>query len=266
MFSYQDLSLMPYFYLYDTYTGDRSHANTLIKIENTLTDLGIQGRVGKLTILKSANDLIDSAIKDGADTIVAVGNDQTVSKVVSALSLGKKPDITIGLIPVGEKEQVLAGLLGIPTGVLSCHVLSSRIIDTIDIGKVNNQYFIRSVTVEGLPTIICNEQYTIDFSHPHQVKICNLDTWQNHGKTQIANPKNHLLETILNPIPEKGFLGFNKKSSDHSSQIVMESCRILSPGNSLPVVVDGERVLKTPVTIKIASQSLKVIAGKKRLI
>lgn len=257
---------MPYFYLYDTYTSDRTNANTLIKIENTLTDLGIQGRVGRLTILKSARDLIDSAIKEGANTVVAVGNDLTVSKVVSALSLSRQPNVTIGLIPVGDKEQTLAHILGIPTGVLSCHVLSSRIIDTIDIGKVNNQYFIRSVTVEGAPTIICNEQYTLGFNHPHQVKICNLDSWKMHGQTRIANPKNRLLETVLNPIPTKTFLGFSKKNSNHISQIVMETCRILSPGNSLPVVVDGERVLKTPVTIKIASQVLKMIVGKKRLI
>jgi len=64
---------MPYFYLYDTFTSERAHAGTLVRIENALTDLGIQGRVGRLTILKSAKDLIDSAIKDGADTVVAVG-------------------------------------------------------------------------------------------------------------------------------------------------------------------------------------------------
>ncbi|MFA4937060.1 MAG: diacylglycerol kinase family protein [Patescibacteria group bacterium] len=256
---------MPYFYLYDTYTSDRTHANTLVRIENTLTDLGIQGKIGRLTILKSAKDLIDSAFKDGADTIVAVGNDLTISKVAAAL-VGKKQEIAMGIIPIGEKDQSIASLLGIPIGVLACHVLSSRIIEQIDLGKVNSQYFIRSVTVSGTPTVTCDDRFTLVFNHPHAIKICNLDSWQLNGQTKVANPKNRMLETVLTPLPQKGFLGLTKKHHANGSQLIMESCKITSPGNSLPVVVDGERVLKTPVIIKIASQRIKVIVGKKRLI
>ncbi|MFH1112144.1 MAG: diacylglycerol kinase family protein [Patescibacteria group bacterium] len=256
---------MPYFYLYDTYANDRTHANTLVRIENTLTDLGIQGKVGRLTILKSAKDLIDFAIKDGADTIVAVGNDLTISKVAAAL-IGRKQEVTMGIIPVGEKNQSMANLLGIPIGVLACHVLSSRIIELLDLGKVNSQYFIRSVLVSGTPIITCDDQFSLALNRPHTIKICNLDSWKLNGQTKVANPKNKMLETVLTPIPQKGFLGFHKKKQASGSQLIMESCKIASPGNSLPVVVDGERVLKTPVTIKIASQRIKVIVGKKRLI
>ncbi|HBV33483.1 TPA: hypothetical protein DIC39_02230 [Patescibacteria group bacterium] len=255
---------MPYFYLYDTFTSERAHAGTLVRIENALTDLGIQGRVGRLTILKSAKDLIDSAIKDGADTVVAVGNDITISKAAAALA-GKKPDVALGIIPVGDKEQSVARLLGIPIGVLACHVLSSRIIEAIDLGRVNNQYFIRSVAVSGTPEVECDDRFSLAFNRPHQIKICNLDLWELNGETKMSNPKNQLLETVLTPLPHKGFLGFGKKP-EPGSQLVMESCRITSPGNSLPVVVDGERVLKTPVTIKVANARLKVIVGKKRLI
>ncbi len=256
---------MPYFYLYDTYTSDRNHTNTLIRIENALTDLGIQGKVGRLTILKSTKDLIDTAIKDGADTIVAVGNDLTISKVATAL-VGKKQEITLGIIPIGGKNQFIAKLLGIPTDVLACHVLSSRIIEQIDLGKINSQYFIRSVTTVGAPIIICDDQFTLALNQPHAIKISNLDSWELNGQTKIANPKNKLLETVLIPLPQKGFLGFSKKQLNQGSQLIMESCKIISPGNPLPIVVDGERVLKTPVTIKIASQQIRVIVGKKRLI
>ncbi|MFH1867153.1 MAG: diacylglycerol kinase family protein [Patescibacteria group bacterium] len=255
---------MPYFYLYDTYTSDRVHANSLVRIENTLTDLGIQGRIGRLTILKSAKELIESALKDGADTIVTVGNDLTVSKAAIALA-SKKQNVTLGIIPIGEKDQSIAKLLGIPIGVLACHVLSSRIVEQIDLGKVNNQYFIRSVTIAGTPTVSCDEQFTVALSHPHNIKINNLDIWELNGQTKLANPKNKMFETVLTPLPQKNFLGLSKKVIP-GSQLVIESCRITSPGNSLPVVVDGERVLKTPVTIKVAAQHLRVIVGKKRLI
>ncbi len=255
---------MPYFYLYDTYTSDRAYANTLVRIENTLTDLGIQGRVAKLTILKSARDLVETAIKDGADTIVAVGNDLTISKVASAL-VDKKTPVVLGIIPLGDKNQRLAQILGIPLGVLACHVLSSRIIESLDVGKVNNQYFIRSVEISGTPNLNCDNQYTLRFNSPHNIKICNIDNWQMNGKLIAANPKNGLLEIILKPQNQKGFWGL-KKHSHSLSLLSVTNCVITYDGDSLPVMVDGEKIIKTPITLNTASYKLKVIVGKKRLI
>src|SRR3989338_10760844 len=97
---------MPYFYLYDSYLQDRSYATTLIKFETTLTDLGIQGKVGRLTLLKSVKDLVEAAVRDGADTIVAVGNDITLSQVAQVVI--KQPKITIGFIPLGSQHQTIA--------------------------------------------------------------------------------------------------------------------------------------------------------------
>ncbi len=255
---------MPYFYLYDTYTSDRVHANTLVRIENTLTDLGIQGRITKLTILKSARDLVEMAIKDGADTIVAVGNDLTVSKVVSAL-IGKKTSVVLGIIPLGSKDQRLTQLLGIPPGVLACHVLSSRIIEALDVGKVNNQYFIRSVEISGAPNINCDNQYSIQFTGPHKIKVCNLDSWQINNNFITSDPKNGLLEIILEPQIQKGFWAFQKQKQS-LSRFNVNNCIITTSGDSLPVIVDGEKVIKTPVTLNTANYKVKTIVGKKRLV
>lgn len=253
---------MPYFYLYDTYLGDRSYANQLIKLETTLTDLGLQGRIARLTILKSVRDLVEGAIREGADTIVAVGNDATLSKVAEVLARHTKT--TLGFIPLGQTEQHMAELLGVPTGTLACHVLSGRLVERVSLGQVNKQYFIQSITCSGTPFMECELDggaYRLELTTPHTLKICNL-AW--HPQNQLAtNPPNNTLELILKPKARSGWFGSHERS--RSTVLPIHTLRLTS-NEELPLVVDGYRVLKTPATVNLARERLRMIVGKKRLI
>lgn len=252
---------MPYFYLYDSYLQDRSYASSLIKLETTLTDLGIQGRVGRLTLLKSVNDLVEGALRDGADTIVAVGNDITLSQVAQAVIKHNK--ITVGFVPLGSQNQTIAPLLGIPLGILACHVLSSRIIEELSIGKINNQYWIQSVAVEGSPLIECERSYEVNFETPHSIKICNLDGWQETNEN--LTPGKGQLVAVLTPNKSAGFKFF-KQGQSSPSTITVRELKLSSIEDELPITVDNYRTIKTPATITVASQKLRMIVGKKRLI
>ena len=251
---------MPYFYLYDSYLQDRSYATTLIKFETTLTDLGIQGKVGRLTLLKSVKDLVESAIRDGADTIVAVGNDITLSQV--AQTVIKHPKVTVGFIPLGSPHQIISSILGIPLGILACHVLSSRIIEELSVGKVNNQYFLQSVILKGMPTLECERSFEVMLEYPHLVRICNLD--RSDGAMAPAPRRGELIAS-LTPTPARGFRLF-KHLPTKSSTLPIHELRVDSSTEELPLVVDNYRTLKTPVTITTASQRLRMIVGKKRLL
>ena len=84
-----------YCYIYDTFTSQKKYEKQLIKIEAALTDLGIMGKVYKLNVLKNLENIIEEALADGIKNIVAVGNDQTVSKVADQFltkgeNLGKR--------------------------------------------------------------------------------------------------------------------------------------------------------------------------------
>ncbi len=251
---------MPYFYLYDSYLQDRSHASELIRLETVLTDLGIQGKVGRLTLLKSVRDLVDSAVKDGADTVVAVGNDITVSQVASALVRHKR--VTMGFIPLGADKQILAGILGIPAGVAACHALSSRMVATVNLGRINSQYFIHSVTAQGTPILELGGTFSVRLEVPHSIRIANLD-WLD-GQIPL-NPEARLLQAILTPIERGGWWG-NKHWQRHTTILPFESARLLSSGEDTPLIVDGYRMLKTPATVSLAPEALRVIVGKDRAI
>jgi diacylglycerol kinase family enzyme len=250
---------MPYFYLYDSYLQDRSYASTLIKLETTLTDLGIQGRVGRLTLLKSVKDIVESAVRDGADTIVAVGNDITLSQVAQAAI--KHPKVTVGFVPLGSSQQNLAPLLGIPLGILACHVLSSRLVEDLPIGKINNQFFLQSVILSGTPILECEDSYELSLDEPHEVRVCNLT----NEPSPPTSSKKTRLTAIITPQHNKrlGLFGQNKLSP---SAVTISALRVSSDGDELPLTVDNYRVLKTPATITTAQQRLRIIVGKKRLI
>lgn len=255
---------MPYYYLYDSYLAAPSYAAQLIKLEATLTDLGIQGRIGRLTLLKSVRDLVEAALRDGADTVVAVGNDLTLSRIAEVVA--QHPEVTLGLVPFGEQHQEVARLLGIPRGVLACHVLSSRLTEVISLGKINNQYFLCSAVTRGRPLVLCEygkRQYEVTLAEPHEIKVCNLDRWGS-AEGEIANPQNNVLEAVLRPQTKHRWWHFGKAERD-LSLITVQSVKLTS-SDDLPITVDGHRVVKAPVTITLARERLKVIVGKKRLV
>ncbi|MDP3986273.1 MAG: diacylglycerol kinase family protein, partial [Candidatus Veblenbacteria bacterium] len=241
---------------------DRGYTTTLIKFETLLTDLGIQGRVGRLTLLKSAKDLVDGASREGADTVVAVGNDITLSQVAQAVL--KHPKITVGFVPLGTQHQTIAQLLGIPLGLLSCHVLSSRIVASLAIGKINNQYFLQSVSANGTPTLLCEGSYEVALDRPHEVRICNLDRAAETESAESSLPTNQLVACIT-PTPAKGF-GLFRSARPRASLFPLQELRLSSSGDELPLMVDNYRVLKTPAVITLATQKLRMIVGKKRLL
>lgn len=251
---------MPFFYLYDSFLQDRAYATALIKLETTLADLGIQGRIGRLTLLKSVRDIVEAAVRDGADTIVAVGNDITMSQVAGILS--KHPKVTLGFIPLGAEQQTLAGLLGIPIGTLACHVLSSRLTTRTNLGKIGNTFFLRSVTTTGKLSLECDKHYSLVLSEPHEVRICNLDWWYNNEG--FTPPTTKTLELVLRPAMKKSGIFGRKIATGPLTHVPIRELRLTGIGEELALVVDEYRTLKTPATLTLVPQALKLIVGKKR--
>ncbi|MBU1039098.1 hypothetical protein KKC17_02615 [Patescibacteria group bacterium] len=251
---------MSYFYLYDSYLQDKAYSNQLIRLETTLTDLGIQGKIGRLTLLKSVSDLIENGLRDGTDTVVAVGNDTTLSQVAEVLA--HHPKTTLGFVPLGQENQTLASLLGIPIGILACHILSSRIIETINLAKINNQFFLQSIISQGTPIIECENNYRLVLQKPHKIKISNLDWW-GEGEDKISNPKQKLLEMILEPIAKKSWWSMKKNIISSPSFLPLKKFT-LSSQQPLSLVVDQHRVMKTPAVISVATEKIRLIVGKDR--
>lgn len=246
-----------YYYLFDTPLSDRKYASVVNRIEFRIVELGINGRMDRLSILKSMRELIDTAVKRGAETIVIVGDDEAIAKAVTIVAQYK---VTLGIIPVGDHLAIAEGL-GIPKGEAACDVLSKRIVKTIDLGKVNDQFFLFSVKVPAQDvTVECDGNYRVSMlGYPRPFSICNFTPELGTGE---CNPEDGVLEAIFNEEP-KGWLQFKRQQSTRSV-FPIRKARIMSSSSSVSLTLDGATIVKTPAVVEVAPRKLRVIVGKER--
>ncbi len=245
-----------YLYLVDTFAQDKKFQRDLLHIQARIQDLGINGRFEKLTMLKSIQDIVNDAERKGVKTIVAIGNDKTFNAIVSHLT---NNSITLGLVPLGEENNTIAKALHIPVGEAACTILSKRIIQRLDVGKINGRYFFSSLSI--FPSrhmkIECDNSYILKTSGLAPIRIINFCDDRYRGNAQDGK-----LETIVEEIPESGLLSFfGKKQAGRNSIIPTTNMRIKSTDESLPIYSGTDVVVKTPATIEIIPKKLRVISG-----
>ena len=76
-------------YIYDDYLNKSKYSRVLNRVEIRLTDLGLNGKIIRLGAIKNIRDVIQNEIKSGAKTIIAVGNNQTVNKIIGEIDSNK---------------------------------------------------------------------------------------------------------------------------------------------------------------------------------
>ncbi|MBI4092432.1 MAG: hypothetical protein HY420_00740 [Candidatus Kerfeldbacteria bacterium] len=247
-----------YYYLFDSQLADRKYEPLLNRIEFRLIELGLNGRMDRLSVLKNMRDLIETAIKRGAETIVIVGNDAAVAKAVSIVA---QYDVTLGIIPVGQPSRI-AQALGLPEEEAACDALSKRIVRTIDLGRVNDQYFLFSLDVPAqVVTVECDGLYRVSLTGlPRPFSICNFGPREE--VRAACNPQDGVLEAVIDDRPS-GWSWFRKGTS-LETVLPLKRAKISSGGISIPLTLDGQTVVKTPVTVEVAPKKLRVIVGKGR--
>ena len=224
----------------------------MVKIEKRVTDLGIKGRIARLSILKNMKELITDGLKDGVETIVVIGDTKTFSKVINIVA---DIDITLGLIPVNNNNKI-ARLLGIPPRVLACEILASRIIKRIDLGRVNKHYFISKAHINNGSVEINYGNFKI-MPTTKENKI----TFYNFSDKQNFNPTDGILETVITPIKSTIF----GKKLIKSTVFPFLNVKITSLyDEQAALLIDEQIIVKTPVRIKVIPKKLKVIVGSER--
>ncbi len=252
-----------YCYVCDTFLQQPRYASQLNRIEVRLAELGLSGKTERLTILKNIKEIVDSAIKRGVDTIVAIGNDQTISKIVNLVAGSKT---TLGVIPIGE-PQAVAGLLGIPSGEAACEILSKRIVHRLDLGRVNNRYFLRTLEVSGATAILESEAgYQISTNDPSgRISIANFGPRSVlESQAGLADPSDGRLEAVVVSSEPRRWARLIRSKRIRPSIFPVKKVRVTCPTASLSLVIDGEAVVKTPATVEVAPGQLKVIVGRNR--
>ena len=241
-----------YCYLYDEYIQEHKRfAHELLLIENRLTDLGIAGKISRLALFRNAEEMIRDEIERGVKTVVVLGNDDTIHKILDVIS---ESDVVLGMIPIGPKNE-LARLLGIPQGVAACDVLSARRVEQMDVGTINGRKFITGVTVPNFKAeLMCNDgTYRITATSEANLEIQNL--------ADIANPFDGILEATIHASVRSGWLG----RTQHTQSILPFQSLAIRSDKPIQLFADGQEMQGTRFDIGIEPMMLKVIIGKQRV-
>jgi diacylglycerol kinase family enzyme len=240
-----------YAYIVDSWLQDKKYQAELFRIESRLGQLGIRGRMEKITILKNLLDAARDAVRRGATTLVAIGNDETIIKL---LPVAIEANVTLGLIPMGQPQSV-AQAFGIPSGVAACDALSRRVVRHIDVGKADSQYFLLEARLTTNGPVECDGKYTVESLDPNgQVIFGNIGGAETTGQASDGR-----LQLIVQPASR----GFWQRSFSHASVFPIKTATLPSSSHT-SLLLDGQVVMKSPTTIAVASKKLGVIVGRER--
>jgi diacylglycerol kinase family enzyme len=244
-----------YQYFYDFFLSEEKYGKILAAVESRLADLGLQGKIERLNLFKDPAELVAEGRKRGVKTVVAVGNDATLNRVLNGLG---DTDVTVGCIPIGPQNEI-SRILGIGEGVAGCDCLANRLTETVDLGNINGQYFLSHVKAlsEGV-NFRCIGDFCVRPLANHRVEIYNLP-----ALGVEANPCDGYLEARVRPA---GVPIFGKRRGAEKTESFFPVKRVfLESDDGAEVLVDGMKTINTPAEIKIIPQKLKIIVGKNRI-
>jgi diacylglycerol kinase (ATP) len=127
----------PFFFLVNPAAGSGSAGRLWPRLTHTLRGLGIQYEYEATQGPLTGTSFVRQALRAGARTVVAVGDDGTINEVVNGFFLNDEPivpDATLGLIPAGSSSDV-ARALGIPTGIAAARLLAEGSTLNVDLGR-----------------------------------------------------------------------------------------------------------------------------------
>ncbi len=250
-------------YIYDSFVNQKKYDSTTAKIETRITDLGLNGKIVRLGMMNSVDEVINNEIKKGAKTIVVVGNNDIFNKAINAIAktsqeitLTKK--IPLGFIPVGKKNNDIAKFLGIGFEESACNIISARRIQTLDLGLANDNYFLTeaSITTSGTNLEI-DQNYTIEIKEPGTIKIINFPVNTKLPKNFYCCAQDQILDLYIEKTQKKKLFSGNK---EENSLIPFKLLTVIN--KKKPLIIDETKKLNTPVNIQIAKQKISLIVGK----
>lgn len=241
-----------YAYVFDSFVQDNKYRTESARIETRLSSLGIQGRSEKITILKSIQDSVKSMIKRGADTVIAVGNDLTVVKI---LPLVLEADVALGIIPVGP-QQLVAQALGLPNGAAACDMLSRRIMKRVDVGEVGGAHFLIRADLPAGARVVCDGAYTVEAEAAEiPMSITNIGSGDS-----TSRPDDGYIELVVGGAGS-GWFG---RGGGERSVFPLRKAKIEKMAGEARLLLDGQLAVNPPVSVSVSRQKLHVIVGRNR--
>lgn len=242
-----------YVYIYDDYLSEGKYNRVIGRVETRLTDLGLSGKIIRLSGIKNIKGTIQSEIRLGAKTIIAVGNNQTINKVIGAMieadAYGDFQQKTLlGIIPIGDDNSI-AESFGIKNENEACNILLARRVEKIDLGLANNYYFLNQVSINSAGTSLKINDYELEIANRGKIQIINL-----LGDKNLSIKSN----------PHDGLLDLYIKNKKHD-ETFLRSKKIMINNQKEKLLIDNVLTIDLPAEISVIKNKINIIVGKDRL-
>ena len=254
-----------YYYIYDSFLEEnKEYAKLLSKIETQVNNIGLTGERTRITSIKKIDQLVLEAADKGYDPIIIVGRDHTFSAAASALAKADKKT-RLAFVPT-EKNSIIAGLLGVnqENAIIT---LSRRLVKRVPLACANGHYF--------LANVLCNVT-------PEEKR----GWWQRFVKKVVSTPfepelvldetfsiKAKATDVVIHP----GFsinrlkIKLNLQHQKSKTQKSFMEKSIFWPNKvrinckePVPVTIDGRKISRTPLEVKLTSNAVNLIVGPQR--
>ncbi|MBI4101202.1 hypothetical protein HY441_01860 [Candidatus Microgenomates bacterium] len=273
-----------YYYIVNPAAGSGAINSIQDRLKTTLHSLNIDGEFAKTLGPGDAAKITAKALTKGVKTIVAVGGGETVNEVIAAVHDSHKPDVAIGIIPLG-RQNLLAKHLGIDNWRQACDVLAGRRITEYSLMSVNDQVFIYALAIAAPnlgeqaassdswlkqlrtrrpPQIAINYKVTVDKTYKIRGQATALVV--NNQRFLDTKLDNQLVLRIYEPPqPPRGLLGRAKamlvaKTSDPSFSQLHASAIEVRTQKMAEANLDGKIVTGKHFEVALTNQQLRLIS------
>jgi hypothetical protein len=171
-------------------------------------------------------------------------------------------DVTIGYIPVAGPSAV-AKLLGIPVGIAACDVLAARLVETLDMGRVDDRYFLTEIAMPAsLASLEIEGQYRVSSMHGGSLSIRNLGGHIGQ-EMEPSDAKDGFLEAVITPMPEEKGAIWKRSVAQTGTRILLRHGVIVSK-DPVEAAVDNHTISGFRFQVSVVPKKLRIITGRGR--
>jgi len=228
------------------------------KIKDILGDIGIAGETVTPSAARTIEELTQLGVMKGYSTIVAVGGESLINKIINILATQKiSKDVVLGIIP-NDFESLISKKINVGDLRSACNALKFRRLETIDICQIEpNKFFITEALIENPKNrqVYFSLDQVAGSAQANQIIIKPGLNIYMHDKALEGNAFSRFLNWL-----------FSRKEKDvFSSFFQTKKVRFESENANLPIKVSGETIAKTPATLNNRPRILKIIVARDKL-
>ncbi len=243
-------------YIYDDFLADTRFERPLAAVEAELSRLGINGRTVRMGMFRDPRDLTSDLVRGGVNTVVVIGNDQTLLHVLWFLApLG----VCIGYIPMAPSHAI-ADLLRIPKGAAAVDVIGARYIEALDVGMLDGQAFLTEVVIPDGRARLTIGTYALSPVDAGGMAIRNIGSLD-QGVSEDARD-GQLIAVIQSEGKKTGSWPWAKRAY-HETRVPFTAATLAVEKTSC-AYIDGRKIPGKTYALEVSPGMLKVITGRLR--